>query len=372
MCIAIAQPEGTATLPFSIFEECAKTNKHGLGMAWIDWKREPEKRLRIWRSTQASDGSFDVRHFWEKYRIAHIQWGKESPFMMHFRYTTHGLTNKYNCHPFRVKPMLAMVHNGILPIPPKGRNIKNLFHGDDVLEEYSDTWHYANWYFSKFDYEQFHGGMLSCKKTLQEHTEDFIGVGNKLVFLDANRYEKPRNLLIYNEKQGTWDGGVWYSNSGYKSWSGYGSCGTYNRRSAGWWRGEDYDSDWVKCRTSGCVYFCQRPETHCFECRREMAKVETKVDLPKVNPDDGSFCAMNEDTAKPVGSDTRFYPETKTEPTRTVIYCRYPGCMNTVPHPNHHYCDSCLQKRIEENKQKRAQLKAEISKKESECTESKK
>ena len=216
MCIAVAQTAGARMLTFDTFEQCYTRNKDGLGMAWINWAApHPDKRIRIMRSSRNSNGDFDLERFYDFYRRTHLLWGKHSPFMLHFRYTTHGDTDQYNCHPFRVKPRLAMMHNGVLPMPPAGKGIKNLFHDNQVLEKYSDTWHYAKLYFPKFGYLSFHGW-------LKEATEQFIGTGNKLVFLDANRYSEAYrkkgfdNLIIYNEEQGEWHEGTWYSNTAWR------------------------------------------------------------------------------------------------------------------------------------------------------------
>lgn len=360
MCIAICQPEGVKTLSRSVFDECARTNDDGLGMAWIDWSKPEGQRLRIWRSTKSGAGKFDVAHFHEKYRLLHHQFGKRSPFILHFRYTTHGETNQDNCHPFRVKPNLAMVHNGILTMPNKGQGIKNLFHSRDIRPEYSDTWHYANLYFPKFDYLDFHAGKHWFKdgQSLKEHTEDFIGTGNKLVFLDANEYDEETrkqwgaaNYVIYNEKQGVWDGGTWFSNCGYRCYtSGYQGRGSW--RGDGWEYDDGYSRDWGKfCQTPGCQYWCQRSQTHCWKCREKRAEAKT-VQQSDSKPD-------------PQHTDTKYYGST----TRTITYCRRTGCDNTTMHPNMHYCDGCLVIVQEENKKKKAELNKQIAE-EKKCSES--
>ena len=42
------------------------------------------------------------------------QFGNVSPFLIHFRYTTNGLTNIDNCHPFKINDNSVFGHNGII------------------------------------------------------------------------------------------------------------------------------------------------------------------------------------------------------------------------------------------------------------------
>src|SRR5271157_5457445 len=63
----------------------------------------------------------------------------DHPYMLHFRWATHGTVNTDNCHPFRViRKQLYMAHNGILPIKI-------------VNPQMSDTWHLAKHIQSEID-----------------------------------------------------------------------------------------------------------------------------------------------------------------------------------------------------------------------------
>jgi hypothetical protein len=79
--------------------------------------------------------------------------------------------------------------------------------------------------------------------------QQFIGVGNKLIFLD-----NVGDFEIVNESAGTWDGGNWFSNSSYKE-RGVRYYGSYAVRDYGKGVGSAYgkkdakyytDFDWDK------------------------------------------------------------------------------------------------------------------------------
>jgi hypothetical protein len=126
--------------------------------------------------------------------------------MFHARYTTHGKTNKSNCHPFRVgnSDKLILAHNGILPLKMP------------VTEHRSDTRFFAEEVLPRWGIE------------LLDDPKRFAGVerwatGSKLVIFSAlKKLEKP--VYIINEKAGHWANDVWWSNDGYKhsyNWYSY-------------------------------------------------------------------------------------------------------------------------------------------------------
>lgn len=126
------------------------------------------------------------------------------PYVVHFRYATHGAKDVANCHPFRVSNRLYMAHNGVIRIKT-----------DNPLM--SDTWHYAKW-------------LRECGITDQNVAETLpaigndIGKGNKIAFLTT-----AGDLHIANANSGIWQGDVWLSNGNSLhewNWSGdgYGPC----------------------------------------------------------------------------------------------------------------------------------------------------
>lgn len=391
MCIAIAQPEATRLLPLSMFRKCADRNDDGLGMSWIDWRQpNPLRRLRILRIAPDSKRKFDVDRFWERYRQVHQHWGKNSPIMVHFRMSTRGVIDQYNCHPFIVNPMTAMMHNGILAMPATGKGIKNLFHDRDVEPEYSDTWHYAHKYFFKFNQWRLHD-----KKFIKFH-EDFIGTNNKLVFMDCTEYTENdkrngyKSLIIYNEAQGVWDDGVWFSNTGYKEYAS--ACQTnnttYRRPHRYWINGKWSDEDDYKlCANAACGWKVYTSgETYCYNCREDMriakidaeweAKYSEPVKAEPVTPPtelNEEQYAIEKGGENPAHTDTKFYPavgvdvgaDGKTiavDASKGLVQCSWPACTTLVPHKNQHYCQRHLDERIEQNKKRREEeAKADAS-----------
>ena len=115
--------------------------------------------------------------------------------IIHFRIATHGETTTKNCHPFGLHDnRYALIHNGIINIDTK------------FQKEMSDTWHFAELVLSPmlktlaFDHP-----------ALKYLVETSIGTYNKIVMLRSDGAH-----VIYNEKQGAWHKGAWYSNESYK------------------------------------------------------------------------------------------------------------------------------------------------------------
>ena len=128
--------------------------------------------------------------FWEAL-VPHM----DKPMLIHFRWATHGLVDKDNCHPFKVAPDLAMIHNGII----------SGIEGVDALT--SDTNAFVKHYVGPMNrgnpriiYSEY--GKLVLEK--------LIGSGSKLVFLN-----KKGKAVIINESAGNWENGVWYSNDSH-------------------------------------------------------------------------------------------------------------------------------------------------------------
>lgn len=131
------------------------------------------------------------------------------PYVIHFRYATHGAIDLGNCHPFQVSSGLYMAHNGVI-------NIK----ADNPAM--SDSWHYAKLLRSS--------GIT--KGNIDAYIPEIgkeIGIGNKLAFLTSRG-----DIHIANQSSGVMNGSVWLSNP-YSTWmlpteyegqgyEGYGQC----------------------------------------------------------------------------------------------------------------------------------------------------
>jgi hypothetical protein len=109
------------------------------------------------------------------------------------RLTTHGKTNKENCHPFIVENY-SIAHNGILSMPYiKPNEVDTIqFINHDLIHHLGEI-------------ENYH---------IIDNLSNYIGASNKIAILNGNT----RNVTILNEKQGHWLEDVWYSNFSYEAW----------------------------------------------------------------------------------------------------------------------------------------------------------
>lgn len=134
-----------------------------------------------------------------------------NPYVIHYRWATHGNKNVDNCHPFKITKQLYMAHNGVINIECSNKLM-------------SDTWH-----FSKELIRMGVDHYAIKNKEITDAIGKLVGSNNKLTFLDA-----AGSVTIINEKAGHWDGDIWYSNSHslYTSASDfhYGAYSSYYRR----------------------------------------------------------------------------------------------------------------------------------------------
>jgi hypothetical protein len=234
-CIAVWKPKGV-NIARKYLQNCYANNKEGAGFAIAkDGKIEIHK------------GFFSFDDFWKAY-----QGLQKYAALLHFRIATHGVVNADNCHPFDVSNgKYALVHNGILP---------SSLHKDDKNE--SDSKQFAKLLEPLLEMVPF--GHEGFGKVVGEA----IGY-NKIALMNVNG-----KVWLFNEQKGTWNKGVWYSNSGYaygpikRAWKGaqgsvsnmwnslasptYRGFGTASNpvysslhRSIGYY---DYVGDWVKVR----------------------------------------------------------------------------------------------------------------------------
>lgn len=188
--------------------------------------------------------------------------------MFHHRYTTHGDTNKSNCHPFRVggDDQIVLAHNGIIPIDiPSGdkRSDTRIFAEDELP-------HFLEW----LDDEQ---GF--------EALEDYVGWSKVCIFSISDKLQN--NIYILNEQSGTWDGGIWWSNDSYKpsKWDRWGSTRAYGSWSYdGYFDEYDvtedgvvkvYDSHTTSCKTNTISgWWLRNDEQICLYCNTESSDWE--------------------------------------------------------------------------------------------------
>ena len=124
---------------------------------------------------------------------------RDGPALFHSRFGTHGDRSVDNCHPFPVggDPRTVLAHNGILPTivrPSKG-------------DPRSDTRIAAEDFLPLF-------GPLRLRR-VRLRFERWMTPNNLMVILTVDRRFKQRAYIL-NEQYGIWDGGIWYSNDGYR------------------------------------------------------------------------------------------------------------------------------------------------------------
>jgi glutamine amidotransferase len=184
MCLLIVSPGGSV-IDRERVREAAWSNTDGFGFAI-----QTDQRLFVGKGMNVET----IMDWFDQIRSIF----PSADALFHLRYTTHGKTNRDNCHPFAVagRDDLVMAHNGILPIDvPKHdpRSDSRIF-AEDWLSEWG----------------------VDCL-----NDDGFIAelgewiTYNKLCFL-GSRDVLAGGLLIVNEGNGEWDDGCWWSNDSWK------------------------------------------------------------------------------------------------------------------------------------------------------------
>lgn len=167
---------------------------------------------------------------WDEFSAAYAKLDGE-PYVIHFRYATHGKVDRSNCHPFEITKKLYMAHNGVINIDLKRR-------------DKSDTWHYAQ--------ELKRWGLTEKNSTVRSNLDAIgaaIGRNNKLAFLTA-----AGEISIVNEASGCVLGDIWLSNDwslakdlAYEAWFG-------QKTSAG----SGLDESWAGFEGYGQCEYCNK------------------------------------------------------------------------------------------------------------------
>lgn len=136
----------------------------------------------------------------------------QGPALFHSRYTTGGVVDESNCHPYQVlrDPRTILAHNGILPF-----SLTEQDHDDTR----SDTKYFAEEYGGLLYPEaaqRFPGLNYNLRSRRgRRRLSRWLGRGNKFVILTVDPAFNKSSYLI-NGDQGVWeDDGCWYSNTGY-------------------------------------------------------------------------------------------------------------------------------------------------------------
>jgi len=179
MCIIAAIPQDKQITKATL-QRCWNNNPHGGGFMYTDGKA-----IQIFKEMDS------FKRYWKAFIHARELHPKSS-FVCHFRISTHGKVNETNCHPFLVNKKLGFVHNGIIRNAP-------------LSADYSDTY-----MFNEHILQSLPNNFLE-NQSIVSLVKEYIGSGSKLAFLSHDN-----KITLVNEKAGTWDGGIWYSNGGYK------------------------------------------------------------------------------------------------------------------------------------------------------------
>lgn len=177
MCLAILKPAGKIVSKEHLSNGYDR-NSDGAGFAYAE-----NGEVVIQK------GFFKFEEFYAAY-----QPHENKQCLIHFRIRTAGQTDAVNCHPWRINPKMALIHNGMLPI----REDAGL----------SDTGIFTNRVISPIVDANPDIIFTNGFKWL---IESAIGSNNKVVILNS-----AGGYVIFNEKSGSWDDGVWYSNCSYK------------------------------------------------------------------------------------------------------------------------------------------------------------
>ncbi len=176
MCLAIYKPAAT-TIPAGYLYNgySANYSKHcGSGIAWNEGGK-----LHVVK------GILTFEQFIEQYKKV-----EQHPMLVHFRLATHRPINQENCHPFTMcDGQFALIHNGVFQI-----EITN--------PDLSDTGNFC---------QQIMEPAIKNGKYKNKRLMESIMGWNMACLMAASG-----EVILYNEKHGDWDDGVWYSNPGYQ------------------------------------------------------------------------------------------------------------------------------------------------------------
>jgi predicted glutamine amidotransferase len=199
MCIVIVKTEQT-DIPKEQLKESFDNNRDGSGYLFA-----MNGNLTI------KKGFFVFNDFYDNYS-RDMEKFNNPVSIIHFRITTHGLTNKLNCHPFLVNDEIGFAHNGMIDfVDDHKKKSDTMMFRNDILRNMPSKWIFND----------------SVLKLMEES----IGT-SKLAFLDRNG-----NYRIVNEDLGHWNKNetIWYSNKSYcevrravYAYNNYGHASIYN------------------------------------------------------------------------------------------------------------------------------------------------
>ena len=187
MCLLINQTTN-APIGRDLLKNADSSNPDGMGFAYAVNGEIFIKKFR------------EFKPFYKSYKKAVKRHGKITDFILHFRFSTHGVNNGlFNVHPFKINESLAFAHNGMLDVDDHKKKSDTQIFNETILQKLKPN---------------FLNNTAVCQLL-----EGFIG-SDKLVFLNSDG-----KSTILNEKRGHWDGGTWFSNDSYKTRTTSIACG---------------------------------------------------------------------------------------------------------------------------------------------------
>ncbi len=191
MCLIVVKDNAEGNFTVENFDKSYSRNSDGMGIMWLE-----NGRVKVER---ALGNLKQQRKVYQRHMDKPL-------FVLHQRYATHGAKNLMfeNCHPYKVMDMddgdaidLYMAHNGVI------NNAKT------TNENMSDTWNFVENHIKPIIKAN---PDLLWSDGIQMMISDYVGAGNKLVFLTNYTNEDREPLLIFNKPAGTNLGGCWLSN----------------------------------------------------------------------------------------------------------------------------------------------------------------
>lgn len=198
MCIIIYKPTGEKFPSKKTLKRCFEANPHGAGLMVADGEYVHIRK-----------GLMSFTAFYKALQKTRQKYGDNAAYVLHFRISTQAGIRADNTHPFPLSSDMAalrelstvtpigIAHNGIISLTSYGGYFKQITYNDTMLF----ITDYLSLIIQSLDY-------YKDKKTLKL-IERLCG--SRLALLDGGGHCE----LIGNGW--TKDGGVWYSNSSYKT-----------------------------------------------------------------------------------------------------------------------------------------------------------
>lgn len=201
MCLLLVKPKDKV-LKKDEMKKAHTTNGDGCGLAFAK-----DGQIYI------DKGLMDFDSFWKL-----LEEHMDKTLIVHYRLQTHGGKSDATCHPFSMcNGSIVFAHNGIISDMKTSVGISDTMAFGSIVEEAI-----------KNDPKLIHN------EAIQYLISKAIGTSNKMAFIDTEG-----EVVIINKQQGNEDGGIWYSNYGYKCYTQPFNNGPYNLRGA--WQGGNWN-----------------------------------------------------------------------------------------------------------------------------------